>query len=107
MTRTLNNNTDGPHAFSNPQAVTHWNNTQWLIDYVDHNNEVNDANWGDWDDAEAVRTTYFDDRHGSDTHGEIVEIGERGAAILNAAIKGEQWAPLMAGWEATLQQDQA
>jgi hypothetical protein len=100
---TLNDRADGPHAYSNAQAVTEWNNTKWLVDYVEDNNEANDGQWADWSDAELIRTVYTDDRNGSETYCENVKIGERGAAILNAAIAGEDPETLMKKWSEDIQ----
>lgn len=97
----LNQNYDGPHAYSDALTVTHWNNTQWLLEYVEHNNDTNGGRWSDWSDAEHIRTTYeIEDSEGPT--GRYADIGERGAAILNAAIAGKDYGAMMADWDAEI-----
>jgi len=97
----LNQNYDGPHAYSDALAVAHWNNTQWLLEYVEHNNDTNGGRWSDWSDAEHIRTTY-EIEDGEGPTGRYADIGERGAAILDAAIAGKDYGAMMADWDAEI-----
>ena len=97
MATTLNTAADGPHAFSDREAVRLWENTQWLIEYVEDAIENCGASWSDWTSGEDVRTTYNDDRDGGG--GRPVEVGARGLCILDAAVRGEDWEPMMDAWQ--------
>ena len=38
-------------------------NLKELIEYVENNNEINDASWHHWDDAQHIINTYIDDKY--------------------------------------------
>lgn len=103
MPTTLNTRPDGPFAFADVEQVQRWNAVQWLIEYVEDNNDCNDAEWADWMSVEDIICTY---QPAVDCEGNIksyeaepdkrVTICARGKQILEGCIMGgsedaEEW----------------
>jgi hypothetical protein len=102
----------GMHAGSDHLQVQQWEATQWLIEYVEDNNDNNeDASWSGWWSPDHVIDTY-EPAVGEET-GKFtsyrpeyseeklhrIDIGERGRAILTACIEGQEPEDLMSQWQ--------
>lgn len=110
MTTKLNTRGDGPHAYSNEDQVQQWEAIQWLIEYVEDNNDCNDASWSDWSDPDHIIDTYEPSvgeetgeltNYDPDTREEPlrrITIGERGREVLAACIAGKDPEQLMGQW---------
>lgn len=110
MTTRLNVRGDGMHAYSDQNQVQQWEVTQWLIEYVDDNNNCNDASWSDWSDPDHIIGTY--QPAVGEESGELqnympdsmeeklhpISIGERGRQVLAACIAGKDSEELMSQW---------
>ncbi|TKA84381.1 hypothetical protein [Sulfitobacter sp. 15WGC] len=116
MTTKLNVRGDSPHAYSDQDEVRQWEATQWLIDYVEDNNDVNDAAWSDWSDPDHVIDAYEPaigeesgkltsyDPDGSEEPLRRITIGEQGREVLAASIAGKDPEPLMNQWSQDIQE---
>ncbi len=94
MTIRLNVRGDAMHAYSDQDAVEQWEATQWLIEYVEDNNDNHEGSWSDWSDPDHIISTY-EPAVGEET-GKLasynpysfveklhrIDIGERGRKIL-------------------------
>jgi len=115
MTR-LNVTGDGMHAFSDLGEVQQLDAVQWLIDYVEHNNHINDATWKFWHDADDIITTYEPavntitgefTSYDPDEPTQRITIEERGRKILDACIAGADPLKLMNDWSDGIYDDGA
>ena len=101
---TLNDNWDGPYAFSDRAHLAAHAATEWLLEYAEDNVDNHGGSWADWDDASDILATYTvvlqDDETGERREKYLTakDITPRGVSILNAAIRGEDAHTLLDEW---------
>lgn len=116
MTTKLNARGDGMHAYSDPAEVQQWEVTQWLIECVEDNNDINDAAWSDWSGPEGIISTYQPaisvetgkltayDPDGREESMRRITIGDRGREVLAACIRGQDPGDLMSQWSLEIEE---
>ncbi len=86
----LNRTNDGPFAFADADELNQIEATEYLIDAVSENAEINGGSIGDWGSAENIMSVYVILDDDPDTFDPIEterDAGPRGKAILNHLIE--------------------
>lgn len=95
---------NGPYAFVNQSDLDAYNATEWLYLYALDAVETHGANWRDFDDAHGILSAYvvvFEDDETGKTYEQrlrVEDITQRGVAILNAAVIGQDVEHLFKAW---------
>ncbi len=86
----LNRANDGPFAFADANELNEIEATEYLIDAVSENAEINGGSMSDWGSAEDIMSVYVILDYDPDTNHPIEterDAGPRGKAILNYLIE--------------------
>lgn len=95
---------NGPYAFADPNDLSAYNATEWLYQYALDAVETHGSRWEDFGDAQGILSAYvlmFRDDETGEIHEQelqVKDITQRGEAILNAAVRGQDVGALFETW---------
>lgn len=95
---------NGPYAFVDPSDLSAYNATEWLFLYALDAVETHGSRWEDFGDAQGILSAYalmfLDDETGEihEQELQVKDITQRGEAILNAAVRGQDVEALFETW---------